>query len=220
MKLQNGFATHFQASPLISTRTESLALLQSCRSVDVDAWCKRTLMADLWFPSRSLTNYLAKSCRKLHEKEENWTERGCERQKFYYVDPPLLRSISQWFSGGSTEANKATHSGFETQRGRDQKSETGLSVAPHKTYVLQNMDISGLMSSCLPKILKKETKKDRDKIWMPTPPFGQFSLFQRRIIKIWPPWIPGSVSAIDDLKLTSGMAIDLISSTSLSVMTS
>ena len=41
--LQNGFATHFQASPLISMRAESLASSQSCRSVDADAWCKRAL---------------------------------------------------------------------------------------------------------------------------------------------------------------------------------
>ena len=43
MTLQNGVATHFQASPLISMRTESLASSQSCRSVDVDAWCKQAL---------------------------------------------------------------------------------------------------------------------------------------------------------------------------------
>ena len=43
--LQNGFATHFQATPLISMRTKLQASLQSCRSVDADAdaWCKRTL---------------------------------------------------------------------------------------------------------------------------------------------------------------------------------
>ena len=41
--LQNGFATHFQASPLISMTTESLASSQSGRSVDADAWCKRAL---------------------------------------------------------------------------------------------------------------------------------------------------------------------------------
>ena len=34
MMLQNGFATHFQASPLISMRTESLMSSQSGRSVD------------------------------------------------------------------------------------------------------------------------------------------------------------------------------------------
>ena len=43
MMLQNGFATHFQASPLISMRTESLASSQSGRSVDADAWCKRSV---------------------------------------------------------------------------------------------------------------------------------------------------------------------------------
>ena len=37
MTLQNGFATHFQVSPLISNRTESLASLQSGRSIDADA---------------------------------------------------------------------------------------------------------------------------------------------------------------------------------------
>ena len=33
----------FQASPLTSMRTESLAESQSCRSIDADAWCKRAL---------------------------------------------------------------------------------------------------------------------------------------------------------------------------------
>ena len=43
MTLQNGFATHFQASLLISMRTESVASSQSSRSIDADAWCKRAL---------------------------------------------------------------------------------------------------------------------------------------------------------------------------------
>ena len=34
-------------------------------------------------------------------------------------------------------ANKATHSGFDTQRGRHQKSETGVSVTPKWTCVQQ-----------------------------------------------------------------------------------
>ena len=38
--LQNEFATHFQTSPLISTKAESLASSQSCCRVDADAWCK------------------------------------------------------------------------------------------------------------------------------------------------------------------------------------
>ena len=37
MTLQNGFATHFQVSPLISMRTESVVSSQSGRSVDADA---------------------------------------------------------------------------------------------------------------------------------------------------------------------------------------
>ena len=41
--LQIGGATHFQATPLFSMRTVSLASSQSCRSVDSDAWCKQTL---------------------------------------------------------------------------------------------------------------------------------------------------------------------------------
>ena len=36
-------AIHFQASPLFSMRTGSLALSQSCRSVFADAWCKWAL---------------------------------------------------------------------------------------------------------------------------------------------------------------------------------
>ena len=41
--LQNGVATHFQVTPLFSMRTESLATLQNCRSVDGDVWCKQAL---------------------------------------------------------------------------------------------------------------------------------------------------------------------------------
>ena len=36
-------------------------------------------------------------------------------------------------------ANKATHSGFETQGWRHQKSKTGVSVAPKWTYVHQKV---------------------------------------------------------------------------------
>ena len=41
--LQNGVATHFQATPLFSMKTESQASSQRCRSIDADAWCKRAL---------------------------------------------------------------------------------------------------------------------------------------------------------------------------------
>ena len=37
MTLQNGIATHFQVSPLISMRTESVASSQSGHSIDTDA---------------------------------------------------------------------------------------------------------------------------------------------------------------------------------------
>ena len=39
--LQIGVATHFQASPLFSMRTELLAPSQNCCNVDADVWCKR-----------------------------------------------------------------------------------------------------------------------------------------------------------------------------------
>ena len=41
--LKNGFATHFQSTPLISMRTESQASSQSGRILDAGAWCKRAL---------------------------------------------------------------------------------------------------------------------------------------------------------------------------------
>ena len=41
--LQIGVATHFQGTPLFSMRTVLLVSLQSCRSVDANAWCKRDL---------------------------------------------------------------------------------------------------------------------------------------------------------------------------------
>ena len=43
--LQNGIETNFKGTPLFSMRTESLASLKSCCSIDVDAWCKRALTA-------------------------------------------------------------------------------------------------------------------------------------------------------------------------------
>ena len=46
--LQNGVATNFPVTPLFSMRTESQVSLQSCRSVDDDAWCKRTLIFSLF----------------------------------------------------------------------------------------------------------------------------------------------------------------------------
>ena len=43
-------------------------------------------------------HYLAKICRKLHENENNWTERGWggvegALSEFYYVHPPILSSF-------------------------------------------------------------------------------------------------------------------------------
>ena len=48
MTLQKGFVTHFQVSPLISMRTESLMSSQSDRSVGADAWCKQALRVNLY----------------------------------------------------------------------------------------------------------------------------------------------------------------------------
>ena len=42
--LQNGGASHFQATPLFSMRTVLLVSLQNCRSFDADAWCEWALM--------------------------------------------------------------------------------------------------------------------------------------------------------------------------------
>ena len=41
--LQNGVATYFQATPLISMRTKLQSSSQSCRSVDGDAWCEQAI---------------------------------------------------------------------------------------------------------------------------------------------------------------------------------
>ena len=46
--LQNEVATHFQVTSMFSIRTESLASLQSCCSVDDDAWCKVALVFVLY----------------------------------------------------------------------------------------------------------------------------------------------------------------------------
>ena len=42
--LQIGVATHFQMTLLFLMRTDLPASLQSCRSIDADAWCKRALI--------------------------------------------------------------------------------------------------------------------------------------------------------------------------------
>ena len=39
----------------------------------------------------ALSILLATFRRKLHENEENLTEGGGTRPKFYYIDPPLIR---------------------------------------------------------------------------------------------------------------------------------
>ena len=41
--LKIGVATHFSATLLFSMRAESPGSLWSCRSFDVDAWCKQAL---------------------------------------------------------------------------------------------------------------------------------------------------------------------------------
>ena len=41
--LQNGVVTHFKTTLLFSTRTQSLASLQSCHRIDSDVQCKWTL---------------------------------------------------------------------------------------------------------------------------------------------------------------------------------
>ena len=40
---ENRLQPHSGATPLFSMRTISLASLQSCSSIDADAWCKRAL---------------------------------------------------------------------------------------------------------------------------------------------------------------------------------
>ena len=47
--LENGLQSHFEVTPLFSMRTESLTSLQSCRSVDADAWCKWAIKEPLGF---------------------------------------------------------------------------------------------------------------------------------------------------------------------------
>ena len=52
--LQKGIATHFQSTPLFSMRKESLASLQSCRSVDTNAWCNGQSESQLFFREYTL----------------------------------------------------------------------------------------------------------------------------------------------------------------------
>ena len=66
MTIQNGFATHFQASLLNSMRMESLASSQSGLIVDADAWCKRVLKPVIMRSSPPGENFFAavKTCDK------------------------------------------------------------------------------------------------------------------------------------------------------------
>ena len=50
--LENGLQPHSGVTSLFLMRTESLASLQSCHSVDADALCKRTIR--IWPPSSTL----------------------------------------------------------------------------------------------------------------------------------------------------------------------
>ena len=58
--LENRLQPHSGVTPLFSMRIESLASSLSCRSVDADAWCKRTLRlnSDLRFFRRELLREL------------------------------------------------------------------------------------------------------------------------------------------------------------------
>ena len=65
--LQNTIATHFQATPLFSMRTELLVLSQSSRSVDANAWCKWALTYKMVNDSRP-HNFLAPNPRHDFKK--------------------------------------------------------------------------------------------------------------------------------------------------------
>ena len=55
--LLTGVATHFKATPLFSMRTISLVSLRSGRSLDIDAWCKRTVKVYLhWMKANAKAN--------------------------------------------------------------------------------------------------------------------------------------------------------------------
>ena len=73
--LQNGFATHFQATPLFSMRTESQASSQGCVSVDADAWCKQTLTTRM-HSSRMRTGRSLTVCCSLLPGGSPWSGGG------------------------------------------------------------------------------------------------------------------------------------------------
>ena len=59
--LKNGVATHSQATPFFSVRTESLASSQICRSTDDEAWCKRDLTVAIivtWYSGTSQFSHI------------------------------------------------------------------------------------------------------------------------------------------------------------------
>ena len=74
--LQNGVATYFQVTPLISMRTKSPASWQSCHSVDADAWCKRALTY----------SFIPLAC-TVHAKRCTAQPRAIHKQLFHFCIP-------------------------------------------------------------------------------------------------------------------------------------
>ena len=67
--LENGLQLHSEATPLFSMRIELLASSQRYRSIDVDAWCKRTLNAAELFTNTA----------QSHDKEDTIARLGFQK---------------------------------------------------------------------------------------------------------------------------------------------
>ena len=55
--LENRLQPHSGVTPLFSMRMELQASLQSCHSIDADAWCKWALMLSMSNISKSFSRY-------------------------------------------------------------------------------------------------------------------------------------------------------------------
>ena len=130
MTLQNGFAIHFQASPLISVRTESLTSSRSGRSVDADAWCKRVL-----------TLNIVENLEPEFENDEDREEWEAEQK----------RLDREWY--GLDDGYDETHNPFAgTSEEYAQKKEAQLAKLKRKKMSAQQRQINKVRVPEMPQI--------------------------------------------------------------------
>ena len=113
-------ATHVRATELFPMRTASLASLQSCHSIDADAWCKQALRARSQchgngiiathfratelFPMRTGSLASLQSCRSVDA--DTWCKQALRVHSHYngngiicFILAPLNADVTNWYCG-------------------------------------------------------------------------------------------------------------------------